>query len=667
MRKTLLMTIGLLTIFWQLVKGQTDKQVDICIYGATSAGVIAAYTASQTGKSVLVIDPGTRLGGLSSGGLGQTDIGNKYVVTGLALDFYRKMGKHYGSFEQWIFEPKIAESIFKSYLAHSRTQTLMGYRLTGVKTDSRSIKSIALLPSESRGGKNITVTAKVFMDCSYEGDLMAKAGVSYHVGRESNGTYGETINGVQLLDGHQFPDGVDPYKIKGDANSGILWGINTEPLKENGTGDSKVQAYNYRITLTNVPENRIAITQPENYDASKYELLKRQKEIQPWKSIQDVFIWSLMPNGKTDINNRNGFSTDMIGMNWRYPEADYFERKEIIKAHEDYTKGLLYFVSNDPSVPETIRSEFKKWGYPKDEYPDNGHWSPQLYIREARRMIGDVVMTQHHCQGREVVSDGVGYAAYTMDSHNCDRVIVNGMVKNEGNVEVGGFSPFPISYRAIVPKKEEINNLLVPVCLSASHIAFGSIRMEPVFMVLGQSAAVAACEAIDNKIAVQDVDIKRVQKTLRDNPKADGRRADYIIHVDDKEQVMLKGTWRKSVKKGYGMSYQEVDDDSTAVARFTPGKDFAGGKYMLYSYFPKTAESTTTGKFIINTGKTRTEKTINFKEVNILGQTTSTWVALGEYAFEKGSRTPYVEIRSADDSGVLAANAVLWVPVSDQK
>jgi len=665
MRKTLLMTIGLLTMFWQLVKGQTDRQVDICIYGATSAGVTAAYTASQAGKSVLLIDPGTRLGGLSSGGLGQTDIGNKYVVTGLALDFYRKMGKHYGSFEQWIFEPKIAESIFKTYLAHSRTQTLLGHRLTAVKTDPRAIKSITLLPSERSDGKNITVKAKVFMDCSYEGDLMAKAGVSYHVGRESNSTYGETINGVQLLDGHQFPDGVDPYKIKGDANSGILWGINTDPLKENGMGDNKVQAYNYRITLTNVPENRIAITQPENYDASKYELLKRQKEIQPWKSIQDVFIWSLMPNGKTDINNRNGFSTDMIGMNWRYPEADYFERKEIIKAHEDYTKGLLYFVANDRSVPEPIRNEFKKWGYPKDEYPDNGHWSPQLYIREARRMIGDVVMTQNHCQGREVVSDGVGYAAYTMDSHNCDRVIVNGMVKNEGNVEVGGFSPFPISYRAIVPKKEEINNLLVPVCLSASHIAFGSIRMEPVFMVLGQSAAVAACEAIDNKIAVQDVDIKRVQKTLRDNPKADGRKADYIIHVDDEDQVMLKGTWRKSAKKGYGMSYQEADSAPGVLARFTPGKDFAGGKYMLYSYFPKTAESTTTGTFIIHTGKTKIEKRINFKEVNILGQTTSTWVALGEYAFEKGSSKTYVEI-SSDDAGLLAANAILWVPVSDQ-
>lgn len=665
MRKVLLVTFGLLIVVSQIVKGQIDKQVDLCIYGATSAGIIAAYTASHAGKSVLLVDPGRRVGGLSSGGLGQTDIGNKYVVSGLALDFYRKMGKHYGNFEQWIFEPKVAESIFKSYLEQSRTQQLLGYRLTDVHTENRWIKTISFIPSESRGGQKLTVAAKMFMDCSYEGDLMAQSGVSYHVGREANATYGETINGVQLLDGHQFPNGVDPYQIKGDPSSGVLWGISTDPLQPNGTGDQKVQAYNYRITLTNRPENRIEITKPDHYDASRYELLKRQKEIQPWKSIQDVFIWSLMPNGKTDINNRNGFSTDMVGMNWDYPEADYFQRKAIVKAHEEYTKGLLYFVANDHSVPEAIRKEFKQWGYPRDEYVENGHWSPQLYIREARRLIGDIVMTQNHCQGRQVVADAVGFAAYTMDSHNCDRIIVNGMVKNEGNVEVGGFSPFPISYRSIVPQREEIKNLFVPVCMSASHIAFGSIRMEPVFMVLGQSAAVAACDAIDHKIAVQDVDIERVQKILRDNPKADGRRSDYLIHVENKNQVSLRGRWHISSKKGYGMSYQEVDSDAAAVARFTTGKDFAPGKYKLYSYFPKTDESAAKGKFRINTGKTIIEREINFTEVNILGQTTSTWLSLGEYEFEKGSSRPFVEMTS-NAQGVLAANAVLWVPITDQ-
>jgi hypothetical protein len=665
MMNRFLIIVATLGALLQMAYGQVNKQVDLCIYGATSAGVAAAYTASHAGKSVLLIDPGTRIGGLSSGGLGQTDIGNKYVVTGVALDFYRKIGKYYNGFEQWIFEPKVAETIFKNYLSNSTTEQMLGYRLVQVKTDNRLIKSIVVTPSESNGKQQIVVSAKMFMDCTYEGDLLAKAGVSYHVGRESNATYGETINGVQLLDGHQFPDGVDPYKVKGNPASGLLWGINDESVKVNGTGDKKVQAYNYRIALTNIPQNRITITQPDHYDPAKYELLKRQKEIQPWKSIQDVFIWSLMPNGKTDINNRNGFSTDMIGMNWDYPEADYFKRKEIIKAHEDYTKGLLYFVANDPSVPLAIRDEFKKWGYPRDEYVDNGHWSPQLYVREARRMISDVVMTEHHCQGNETVNDGVGFAAYTMDSHNCDRVVVNGMVKNEGNVEVGGFSPFPISYRSIVPKKEEINNLLVPVCLSASHIAFGSIRMEPVFMVLAQSAAVAACLAIDQKLSVQDVDVNRIRQVLQTNAKADGRQADYIIQVENTDQVELRGKWIKSAKKGYGMSYQEAHSDPAATARFSPGKDFVAGKYKLYSYFPKTAESAASGLFKVFTGKQFVEKNINFKEVNIQGQTTSTWVEVGEYTFESGSKKPYVEIRS-NAQGVLAANALIWVPISDQ-
>src|SRR5690606_9878037 len=382
MKKTLNIVIVLL-LSVSIGYGQKKVEVDLCIYGASSAGVIAAYTAANAGKKVLIVDPANHLGGLSSGGLGMTDIGNKFVVTGLALDFYRKIGKHYGSFEQWIFEPKVAKGIFQDYLDKAKVQVMMNHPLSEVTKENGNISQIAL---NSEQGSTL-VKAKIFMDCTYEGDLLAAAGVSYHVGREDNSLYGETINGVQLLDGHQFPTGIDPYKIKGDASSGLLWGVSNEKLLPQGTGDKKVQAYNYRITLTNVPENRIEITKPENYDPSRYELLKRQKELQPWKSIQDVFIWSRMPNGKTDINNRNGFSTDMICMNWDYPEADWKRRKEIIKAHEDYTKGLLYFVGNDPAVPQHIRDEIRQWGYPKDEYINNNHWSPQLYIREARRMV----------------------------------------------------------------------------------------------------------------------------------------------------------------------------------------------------------------------------------------------------------------------------------------
>lgn len=639
---------------------------DLCIYGGTSAGVIAAYTAAKAGKSVVLIEPSQMLGGMSAGGLGQTDIGNKYVVTGLALDFYRKLGKHYGTFEQWIFEPHVAERLFNQYMEQCDAEVLLGQALLDVRKSATTIEEIVLQAVDRLGTPSLSVKAKMYMDCTYEGDLMAKAGVSYHVGREDNRVYGETLNGVQLMTGHQFPDGVDPYVVRGDPSSGLLWGIRDGELLPNGTGDNKVQAYNYRIALSNVPENRIPITKPDNYDPARYELLKRQKEIQPWKGLNDVFIWSLMPNGKTDINNRNGFSTDMIGMNWDYPEADYQRRQEIIKAHEDYTKGLLYFVGNDPSVPEFIRKEMQQWGYPKDEYVNNGHWSPQLYIREARRMIGELVMTQHHCQGREVITDDVGYAAYTMDSHNCDRLVVNGMAKNEGNVEVGGFPPFPISYRAIVPKREQVTNLLVPVCLSASHIAFGSIRMEPVFMVLGQSAAVAACIAIDQRIDVQQVGVEQLKSILADNPKADFRKADYLVNCTDSNAVAFTGKWDTGKSKGYGRTYYQAESaDGLSTATFT-APAITSGSYDVYTYFPKTAESSEKLTYVVFDGKNQDERVLDLSGVEIKGQTSSTWVSLGSYTVTNETKPPFVTISTKGADGIVAANAVLFVPSDDQ-
>lgn len=651
---------------WMYNINAQPKAVDLCIYGGTSAGVVAAYTAAKAGKSVMLIEPSQMLGGMSSGGLGQTDIGNKYVVTGLALDFYRKIGKQYGAFEQWIFEPHVAEGLFNAYMEQCDAEVVFGQVLLDVKKTGTDIKELVLQSVDQLGIPSLSVQAKIYMDCTYEGDLMAKAGVSYHVGREANSVYGETLNGVQLMKGHQFPDGVDPYIIKGDPGSGLLWGIRDGELLPDGTGDKKVQAYNYRIALTNMPENRIPITEPDNYDPKRYELLKRQKEIQPWKGLNDVFIWSLMPNGKTDINNRNGFSTDMIGMNWDYPEADFKRRQEIIKAHEDYTKGLLYFVGNDSSVPEFIRKEMQEWGYPKDEYVTNNHWSPQLYIREARRMIGELVMTQHHCQGREVVDDEVGYAAYTMDSHNCDRLVVNGMVKNEGNVEVGGFPPFPISYRAIVPKRSQASNLLVPVCLSASHIAFGSIRMEPVFMVLGQSAAVAACIALDQNIAVQDVDVQQIKSVLMQNPKADFRKADYLVSSADTDAMAFNGNWSPGKSQGYGRTYFQAESaDGLSTARFAAAS-IVDGTYEIYTYFPRTAESSGKLTYTVFDGETENEQVLDLSSVEIKGQTSSTWVSLGSYTVTNGTRPPAVTISTKGATGTVAANAVLFVPSDDQ-
>lgn len=511
----LILTIALIN------SAQAEIKYDICIYGGTSAGVIAAYTAKKMGKSVVLIAPDGHIGGLSSGGLGQTDIGNKIAIGGLSREFYKKLGSVYGEDESWKFEPKEALKIFNDYIKEANIPVIYNKRIDKVVKKKAQIKKISLTDTYGTGSATDWIEADVFLDCTYEGDLFALAGVSYTVGREDNKTYNETVNGYFLpaylkqSGRHQFPDGISPYKIPGDPSSGLLYGVSDNKPGKTGEGDKKVQAYNFRICLTDSAENRIPITRPLDYDSTRYELMARLFKAQPTMvKPNDYFIWSKMPKRKTDINNRGGFSTDMIGANYSWPKASFVERKKIYDDHVSYTKGLLYFLVSDPRVPETLQKYASEWGYPKDEYTQYGNFTPQLYVREGRRMIGEYVMTEHHCVGKEVVPDPISMAAYTMDSHNVQRIVVNGMVKNEGNVEVGKFPPYPISYRSIVPKRKECTNLLVPVSLSASHIAFGSIRMEPVFMILGQSAAVAAVHAIDEKKIVQNINYQRLKEEL---------------------------------------------------------------------------------------------------------------------------------------------------------
>ena len=664
-------TMLLVGILQSSCRKEAVDRYDICVYGGTSAGVMAAYSASTMGKRVLLIEPGKHLGGLSSGGLGYTDIGNKYAITGLARDFYRRLGTHYGKFEQWIFEPHMAEALFNDYIKKADVKVLFDHRIVSAEVNNNAIQTIQL---EHSGNSDITktISARMFIDTSYEGDLMARAGVSYFVGRESNSTYGETYNGVQLMDGHQFPDGVSPYLVPGNSASGLLWGISGAVLQPDGTGDKKVQAYNYRICLTNKPENRIPITRPDSYDSTRYELLLRLFDAQPDKrTLNDYFIVSHMPNNKTDINNRGGFSTDMIGMNHDYPEADYGRRKEIIREHEIYTKGLLYFYATDPRVPKPLQEEMKQWGYPKDEYTDNNHWSPQLYIRESRRMIGSYVMTQANCQGREVVDDGIGLAAYTMDSHNCQRIVVNGMVKNEGNVEIGGFGPYPISYRSIIPKAEECTNLFVPVCLSASHIAYGSIRMEPVFMALAQAASIAASLAIDNNQAVHQVDVKVVQQLLKENPLLDGSTPEVLVDNDD-TNVEVKGNWQRKTsepKHGYVGNYGPgmlVAERQQALAqvKFTPDIK-ASGDYEVYVYFPRIPGSSAKSHVVVFDGHEQTETFVDVLSIRVEGQTSGEWVSVGRFRLD-ADRKPYLSLTNKEADGTIVADAALFLPVSGQ-
>ena len=517
MNKLLLL---LLTLTFVSATAQKVISVDICVYGATSGGVIAAYSASKLGKKVILVTAAGHLGGLSSGGLGNTDIGNKTAITGLARDFYHRVGLHYGKQEQWTFEPHVAEDIFKTYIREAGITVLFQHALRTVFKKAHRIQQIQVVPTDSGTDRSTyIIQAKEYIDCSYEGDLMALAAVTYTVGRESNLQYHESYDGVQLLDKHQFADGIDPYISEGKPVSGLLWGIHSDELNARGTGDKKVQAYNFRLCLTDSPANQIEIREPDRYDSSHYELLLRYIKIKNPKSLEDgILNINAMPGRKTDINNNGPFSTDMIGMNYDYPNGNYEIRNKIIQDHIDYTKGLLFFLGHDKRVPDHLRKEMIRWGYPKDEYMDNDYWSPQLYIRESRRMVGAYVMTESNCTGKIKVTDGIGMAAYTMDSHNCQRLVVNGMVKNEGDVQVGGFPPYPVSYRSIIPKQNECTNLFVPVCLSATHIAYGSIRMEPVFMVLGQSAATAAVIAIKDHLPAQEINVEKLQKELRENP-----------------------------------------------------------------------------------------------------------------------------------------------------
>ena len=509
--------------------------VDIIIYGGTSAGVVAAIQSKRMNRSVILIEPGNRLGGLTTGGLGMTDIGNKTAIGGIAREFYQRIKNYYDNPSNWkwqkpdeyqshrqsktesdedtmwTFEPLAALRVLQEMVDEANVPVIYQERLnrdSGVKMDGSRIISITM-----ESGK--TFRGKMFIDATYEGDLMASDGVSYHVGREANSVYGETLNGIQALQAkyHQFKPCVDPYVVKGDPKSGLLtWIDSTGPGKE-GEGDRRVQAFCFRMCLTDHPDNRIPFRKPDDYNELDYELLFRNFEM---GETQTPWINSFMPNRKTDTNNRLGFSTDFIGQNYDYPEANYEEREEIILRHLRYQQGLMWTLANHPRIPESIRKEVGCWGMCKDEFTEFEGWQNQLYIREARRMVSSYIITQHNCQGRIVAEDSVGLAAYGMDSHHVQRYIdAEGHVCNEGDVEVGGFSPYPISFRSIVPNQSECINLLVPVCLSASHIAFGSIRMESVFMVLGQSAATAATIAIDEKSTVQEIEYSKLKNRLQ--------------------------------------------------------------------------------------------------------------------------------------------------------
>jgi len=672
------------------------EEADIVVYGGTSGGITAAIQAARDGRTAVLIEPTKFLGGLTTGGLGATDIGNKRAIGGMSREFYQGIHRHYSESAHWrqqtredyfarrphgnsaaedtmwTFEPHVASLVYDGMLkaAGARVTVVHGERLDlkkgVVKEDGRIVKIVM------ESGREFT--GKVFIDATYEGDLMAKAGVSYHVGREANATYGETLNGVQVghARSHQFKVEVDPYVKKGDPSSGLLPGIEKDVPGPDGSGDRKVQAYNFRMCTTDAPENRRDWEKPEGYDERWYELALRNVE-----AGEDRISWAPtpMPNRKTDTNNKFAVSTDFIGQNWDYAEADYATRAKIWQAHEDWQKGLMWTYAHHPRVPENMRLAFQKFGLAKDEFRDNGNWPRQLYVREARRMVSDYVMTEKNCRRTEVVEDSVGMGAYNMDSHHIQRFVTKeGFVRNEGDVQVGS-KPYPVSYRSIRPRASECTNLLVPVCLSASHIAYGSIRMEPVFMVMGQSAAIAAGLAIEAGTSVQDVPYPRLKERLL----AVNQVLDFVptapvgrgvakstlpgIVIDD-DQAELKGFGSVSTSTpgfvGEGYRHDGNDGKGAQSAKFTPDLPKAGRYRVAFSYGPNKNRA---GNVSIRIRHADGESTVTVNQKSTPSGD-KPFRPLGTFDFKSG-REGWVEISNAGSDGYVIVDAVQWLPTGE--
>jgi hypothetical protein len=660
---------------------------DVVVYGGNASGVAAAVQASRMGKSVVLIEPGKHIGGLTSGGLGWTDSGDKRVIGGIAREFYQRVKKHYDDPKVWVhekqetykfyrkdedamwaFEPKVAEQILRDMLKEAKVEVVFGERLDrakGVKLDG---KRIASMTTES--GK--TFAGKMFIDATYEGDLMAAAGVSYTVGRESNKQYDETINGVARKwnqHAHRFTAKIDPYVKPGDPKSGLLFGIDPNPLPADGEGDKRLQAFCFRMCMSDVAANRAAFEKPADYDEKMYELLFRNFEA---GDLRIPMKPDRMPNGKTDTNNNYAVSTDFIGQNYAYPEAIYAEREKIIAAHLSYQKGLMWSLQNHKRVPEKVREQMAKWGLAKDEFTDTDHWPHQIYVREARRMVSDYVVTENDCRRKRDTPMSVGMGSYNMDSHNCCRYVTpEGFVQNEGDVQVSPGGPYRISYKSIVPKAGECPNLLVPVCLSSSHIAYGSIRMEPVFMVLGQSSATAACMAIDEKLDVQKVDYEKLKKRLLVDkqvlefaaPPAPGaidpKKLPGVV-VDD-ANAELKGfdTVSTSVGPFVGTGYRHDGnkEQGKQSAKFVADLPAAGKYEVRFAYTANPNRASNVSVTVTHSGDKAEVKVDQKKKPPIDGL----WISLGAFEFEKG-KAGSVTVTTDGANGFVVIDAVQWVP-----
>lgn len=668
---------------------------DVVIYGGTSAAVAAAVQVKRMGRTVCIIGPDRHLGGLSSGGLGWTDSGKKDAIGGISREFYGRVWQQYQKPENWrwqkqsdfgnrnqsppgkdgdtatmwVFEPHVAEAVFEELVAEHEIPVFRDEWLNrtpgqGVLLRDGRIEGITMLSGR-------TIRGAMFIDATYEGDLLAAAGVDYHVGREANSVYGEKWNGIQvgvLHHRHWFLKPVDPFVVPGDPASGLLPRISSAPPGEKGAGDHRIQAYCFRMCLTNHEPNRIPFPKPEGYDPGQYELLLRVFAT-GWREHFDKF--DHIQNFKTDTNNHGAFSTDNIGMNYDYPEGSYERRREIIAEHTTYQQGLMYFMANDPRVPEDVRTAMAKWGLPRDEFTDNGGWPHQIYVREARRMIGQYVMTEQDTLDQRPTPESVGMGSYTLDSHNVQRYVKpDGFVQNEGDIGVGVPRPYEIAYGAIVPRKAQCQNLLVPVCVSSSHIAYGSIRMEPVFMILGQSAATAAVLSLNAGIAVQDLPYAELRERLLadgqvleldspSNPQARLSRDLPGVVVDD-ERALLTGDWKTGTARRPFIDHGYQHDDNTGKgeksARFEAA--LAPGRYEVRLCYTALGNRASNVPVTIQHADGVATATVNQQLPPPLDGLA---VSLGTFTFRDSAA---VVVSNQGTDGHVIIDAVQWLPVN---
>jgi len=660
--KRCIISISLLTVIIK-ISGQ-DLDYEIVVYGATASGTISAIAAAREGMNVILIEPRKNVGGMVTGGLSHNDYGDRTVIGGMALEFYKKVADYYDkSLYYWRGpEPHVGEKIFRDWLKEAKVELLFEKRVVEVFIQNGYIHKLALSDGSF-------VSGKVFIDASYEGDLMARAGVTYTIGRESVHEYKESWAGRRAIlpDGHQMLPRVSPFRS--EETRKLLPLINTEPLVAEGEADNAVQGYCFRIIVTTDPEIMVPFPKPDNYNPDQYALVKRYYEVHP-DAVNIVHIWPTLPNGKTDMNSSGPISTNVVdGLNWEYPDANYHRRDEIWQSMKDYTLGLLYFLSYDLSVPERIRKETQQMGLCKDEFVDNDHWPHQLYIRAGRRMKGEYFMTQHDLESDTVKYDAIGMGSYNIDVRHVQRTWIpvsrfpelHYEVYNEGYISIP-VAPYEIPFRSLLPKYEECRNLIVPVCISASHVAQASIRMEPQYMIMGHSAGIAAAIAVKEDKPVHKIDISELQEKLRaqgqilslkENPYGAFAYEDEIIIDNNMKRFTEKtGIWRGNETEHNGrfqMNYSQNDNHKGAFT-FKPWLK-KSGLYKLSIWYPSKESYSDAVNINIQHKNGKTQKLINQQKDG------GKWISLGDYEFESGYHK-VLTVVSDETEGSVVADAI---------